>query len=51
MDAETRQLNADPMAEIGEDLPCLEQDAAHIVTKEPRQPRQPPPFCELLFDV
>lgn len=34
MDEETRQLNADPMAEIGEDLPCLEQDAAHIVTKE-----------------
>jgi hypothetical protein len=31
---QTRMLNADPLAEIEEPLPCVERDLQHIVTRE-----------------
>ena len=34
INARTLRLNPDPKAELEEDLPCLELDRAHLVTKE-----------------
>jgi hypothetical protein len=34
MNPRTIRLNVNPKAEIEEDLPCIERDLSHMVTKE-----------------